>query len=127
MTKEVRPNDWQRLCTAVETVARGSQVRIESITNEGTTHTTDARPLRSCKWDGLSDPCNNRMVIETGNADERGERHEIIEPIRVKFRDGMAPGTFRYMEVAAESGGVVVEFRPPLPVAALQEVQFFSE
>lgn len=120
MTNEVKPSEWENVCKRVQEAARGSLVRIESINTEGSTRMLkDPAPLRSLTWDGTTDRCNNKMVIETGRADERGERHEIVEPIHIKFRDGNGQGTFRSMEISAENGGVIVEFRPPLAASVV--------
>jgi hypothetical protein len=120
-TVEIQEKQWKQFCDRMEQFCRGAMVTIHLENGDvAKAELAVDLPLRHIVLDEESDACNTRLVIEVGLADAKPTRHEVIEPIHIRLKNGTDPNRYNIIQVLAENGTTTLEIRPGLNESLLK-------
>lgn len=113
MTKEVRSEEWNKLCENISANRHEALVTIEVIQPDGIkTSVAESVPLQRMALD-KSDACNDVLILEAGPPGEKPLAHTITEPIHIVLKNS-GEESFNPVRIDAESGTTILTFHPAL-------------
>ncbi|HTL17452.1 MAG TPA: hypothetical protein VL793_09455 [Patescibacteria group bacterium] len=123
-TLEVNQKAWSQFCQRFEEYCRGAMVTIRLECGGQPQETIgEDLPLRHLGLDKQTDPCNTKLVIEAGAADQKPLRHTVVEPVHIRLRNGSGTDRYNRVQILAENGTTTMELRPGLSQELVKEFE----
>jgi hypothetical protein len=107
-TMEIKETNWDQFCKRFEEAHRNTLVTLDVVKHDGGTASIARQaPLRSFRFQ-KTDQCSDMIQIELGETSGEMVRHQIVEPIHLRFRE--EPGAAKVLLIDAEQGSVEMRF-----------------
>jgi hypothetical protein len=114
MKEEIKSSDWKTLCERLNDLEAGQLVTLIAVDHAGAQREIErAAELKSIEFRQVSG-CNDAVIIRAGGVD-----HQAVDPLHIRLVQN-AGGGFNPVEIDAEEGSVVLQFKPALKPAILE-------